>query len=107
MKEMSGHMLGAGLVELTDWESGKEGMQPGLRMTLLDRFREAYGDEDGKDGDDNNLHVTLHMLKLVKDMVCGSDKGDRAAGGVGNVDGPESTEIGSPESDDNAEGVKK
>ncbi|KAK7951427.1 uncharacterized protein PG986_007155 [Apiospora aurea] len=37
-------LIEAGLKELTDWETGKEGMLPGLRMSLVDAYRARLGD---------------------------------------------------------------
>ncbi|CAJ2512783.1 Uu.00g009020.m01.CDS01 [Anthostomella pinea] len=62
MREMAGHMLRAGLTELTEWETGAEGVLQGLKMTLVERFRQlarAPGDR-----------VVLKMLKVVKELVC-------------------------------------
>ncbi|KAK8089057.1 hypothetical protein PG997_004018 [Apiospora hydei] len=42
-------LIEAGLKELTDWETGKEGMLPGLRMSLVDAYRARL--EDAHDVD--------------------------------------------------------
>ncbi|KAI8630406.1 hypothetical protein F5Y19DRAFT_45964 [Xylariaceae sp. FL1651] len=39
MREMAGHMISAGMVELVEWEAGNQNILPGLKMTLMDRFR--------------------------------------------------------------------
>ncbi|KAK8049575.1 hypothetical protein PG994_011305 [Apiospora phragmitis] len=43
------HLIEAGMEELTDWETGKEGMLPGLRMSLVDAYRNRL--EDATDVD--------------------------------------------------------
>ncbi|RYP85965.1 hypothetical protein DL769_000828 [Monosporascus sp. CRB-8-3] len=84
MKDMSSEMEAAGMVELTDWETGKEGMQPGLKMTLLDRFKEVFVDEDDDDDDmEGRTFLKDRMLEFVKDIV---NPGEENGGGSAAVD---------------------
>lgn len=46
MKEIVGDVISAGLHELREWETGKEGSLPGLRMSLLDAARGLLADQD-------------------------------------------------------------
>ncbi|KAK7970684.1 hypothetical protein PG988_009757 [Apiospora saccharicola] len=41
-------LISAGMKELTDWETGKDGMLPGLRMSLVDAYRHRI-EEDAND----------------------------------------------------------
>ncbi|KAK7742217.1 hypothetical protein SLS62_010768 [Diatrype stigma] len=70
LKRMSKVMIKAGLHELTTWESGKPGLQPGLRMTLIGRFREVC---PPKDDDEGRQNVTDRMYGMVNDLIFARD----------------------------------
>lgn len=91
MNEMSRRMLGAGLVELTDWESGRPGMLPGLRMTLIEHCRQSYMDEDDEEG---RTSLTLRLLQLVSDLVIGPPKEKKDADDAKSVESFDSTATG-------------
>ncbi|KAK8056258.1 hypothetical protein PG993_001485 [Apiospora rasikravindrae] len=55
-------LIEAGLKELTDWETGKEGMLPGLRMSLVDAYRTRL-----EDAHDVDLEASLR--ERVRSMV--------------------------------------
>lgn len=67
---MSNTMLKAGLHELTNWESGKPGLQPGLRMTLIGRFRDVCTLKEDEDGRQN---ITDCMYDMVNDLIFAPD----------------------------------
>ena len=48
MHSVAVHTIMLGLAELTDWETGKENMKPGLRMNLVEAFRVKVGCEDDR-----------------------------------------------------------
>ncbi|KAI0125981.1 hypothetical protein BJ170DRAFT_633330 [Xylariales sp. AK1849] len=64
LREMTGHMLAAGLTELMDWETGKADVLPGLRMSLLEAVEGKIETEE---------HVINEIYKLVMKIVKGSD----------------------------------
>lgn len=61
MKGMVGDIISAGLQELKEWETGKEGSLPGLRMSLLDAATSLLGDPD-------DLPAT-RLMSMVRRMV--------------------------------------
>lgn len=71
MSSMSQLMIDACLNELTNWESGKAGTQPGLRMTLMSRFREVCLSKDDKEG---QKKVTDRMYDLINELIFLDDK---------------------------------
>ncbi|RYP63133.1 hypothetical protein DL771_009427 [Monosporascus sp. 5C6A] len=90
MKDMSREMEAAGMVELTDWETGKAGVQPGLKMTLLDRFKEVFADED--DDADRRAFLKDRMLGFVKDVVVGRESAEEEDGDAENEDADDDDE---------------
>lgn len=100
MEEMSGHLLAAGLDELADWETGKPGVMAGLRMTLLNRFREVC--LDGDDDDETGISITRCMFEMVGDLILGRKGGKKGKGG--KKEGEEGKEEEEEESGDEGEG---
>ncbi|KAI0013002.1 hypothetical protein F4779DRAFT_614163 [Xylariaceae sp. FL0662B] len=66
MQYMTNLIVAAGLSELISWETGMDGAPPGLRMTMMNRFRELVG----LDG-----HLHAKMRKIVKGLI-GADEED-------------------------------
>lgn len=65
----------AGLEELTAWETGKNRVLPGLKMTVLERFRrlaEAEGNLQGHQG------TTMHMFEIIRRLVHKKEEGTAA-----------------------------
>ncbi|KXJ92102.1 hypothetical protein Micbo1qcDRAFT_162216 [Microdochium bolleyi] len=61
-------LMVAGLQELTAWETGKSRVLPGLKMTVLDRFRRLTQPEDGSQQHGHQGTVT-HMFDIVRKVV--------------------------------------
>lgn len=58
-------LISAGMDELTDWETGKDGMLPGLRMSLVDAYRHRL--EDANDVDlEASLRDRLRSLVMTR-----------------------------------------
>ncbi|RYO80018.1 hypothetical protein DL766_000521 [Monosporascus sp. MC13-8B] len=91
MKDMSSEMEAAGMVELTDWETGKEGVPPGLKMTLLDRFKEVFADED--DDADGRTFPKDRMLRFVKDTVVGPESAEEKDGDAESEDADDDEDV--------------
>ncbi|KAJ1333781.1 hypothetical protein MN608_03777 [Microdochium nivale] len=62
------NLMVSGLRELTDWETGKSRVLPGLKMTVLDRFRHLTQPEDGSD-QHGQQNTVMHMFDIIRKMV--------------------------------------
>ncbi|KAK8125120.1 uncharacterized protein PG998_000879 [Apiospora kogelbergensis] len=66
-------MIEAGLRELVDWETGKEGMSPGLRMSLVDAYRHRL-----KKADDDVADVESSLRERLRRQVMAPQIGNLA-----------------------------
>ncbi|KAK7908021.1 hypothetical protein PG985_015324 [Apiospora marii] len=55
-------LIAAGMKELTDWETGRDGMLPGLRMSLVDAYRHRLEDA-------NDVDLEASLRDRVRGMV--------------------------------------
>ena len=55
-------LISAGMKELTDWETGRDGMLPGLRMSLVDAYRHRLEDT-------NDVDLEGSLRDRVRSMV--------------------------------------
>ncbi|KAI3332175.1 hypothetical protein HD806DRAFT_518971 [Xylariaceae sp. AK1471] len=67
MREMAAHMVSAGMVEVTEWETGNPRVLPGLKMTLMGRFKELVGGHTGHKDKYDKIANAVKKLVLVDD----------------------------------------